>query len=95
MMVSMRQTVRVSLPVSPEAASVLNDEDRLREIGRLVSVLVIREKFDEEELLPGDFAHVLAQTRADAAESGLTDAEVDAEIAKWKHQRPGPESCRR
>ena len=39
---AMNETVRISVPVSPEAAVALADEDSLREVGQLVSALVLR-----------------------------------------------------
>jgi hypothetical protein len=85
----MRETVRISAPVSFEAAAALGDEDRLRGVGQLVSALVLRASATSEGLPPGDrsFMEILLQTRADAAASDLTDAEVDAEIADWKRER--------
>jgi hypothetical protein len=84
----MNETVRISVPVSPEAAAVLNDEDRLRAVGKLVSALVLRTPVAGREPPTSDgFMDVLLQTRADAAASGLTDAEVDAELAEWKRER--------
>ncbi len=87
-MTSIRETVRISVPVSPEAAAALGDEDRLREVGQLVSALVLRAPVSERELPVGSsFMDVLMQIRADAAASGLTDPEVDAELAEWKRER--------
>jgi len=84
----MRETVRISVPVSPEAAAVLGDEDKLREVGQLVSALVLRALAAGKEPPTGSsFVEVLLQTRADAAASGLTDTEVDAEVGDWKRER--------
>ncbi len=84
----MDETVRISVPVSPEAAAALGDEDKLREIGRLVSALVLRAPVAGRELSADKgFVDVMLQTRADAAVSGLTDVEIDAELAEWKRER--------
>ena len=84
----MHETVLILMPVFPEAAVVLEDEDKLREIGQLVSALVLRTPIIGGGSLTGnDFADALLQVRADAAMSGLTDAEIDADLAEWKRER--------
>ena len=84
----MDESVRISVPVSPEAAAALGDEDKLREVGRLVSALVLRAPVAGRDMPTGKgFIDILLQTRADAAVSDLTDAEIDAELAEWKRER--------
>ncbi len=84
----MNESVRISVPVSPEAATFLDDEEKLREIGQLVSALVLRAPVvGREQPISSGFVDALLQTRADAAKSSLTDAEIDAELAAWKRER--------
>ena len=88
MLKPIRATVRISVPVSPEAAAALCDEDSLREVGQLVSALVPRAPVvASDPLAASGFAEILLQARAGAAASGLTDAEVDADLTEWKRER--------
>lgn len=80
----MASTVSVSLPVSPEVAVLLRDKDRARRAGKLISDL----------LRPGTpasdpLAALIAEVKADARAGGLTDEEIDAELAAYnaEHRR--------
>jgi hypothetical protein len=46
----MDDSVRIEIEVTPEAASLLQDESRRRSIGRMVSELVGRKQLDEHPL---------------------------------------------
>lgn len=80
----MGTVVDVTIPVEPEAAAALVDA-RIREvIGRLVSRV----------LNPRPGAHPLAlaiaAARADARAVGLTDEEIEAELAAYNAERRDP-----
>jgi hypothetical protein len=71
-----------TIPVSPEAAQMLQDAERARRIGQLVSDI----------LRPGDaaadpLAALIAETKAEFRASGLTDADIDAELDAWNAER--------
>jgi hypothetical protein len=78
----MDETVDVSIPVDLEAAKALADPARRRAAGRYLS-----------GLLKGEDIHdVLTQAIADAKQearvNGLTDDDVEAELAAWRAGRP-------
>jgi hypothetical protein len=80
----MEKTVEVVIPVAPETARFLDDPARRQALGRYLS-----------ELLRGGRLHdVLAEAIADlkreARASGLTDDEIDAELATWRTERNSP-----
>lgn len=74
--------VVVGVPVSPEAADMLNDEGRTKAVGRLMSDL-LRPSNPDADPLPAMIAQLKAEVRAD----GLTDADVDAELAAYNAER--------
>ena len=74
--------VVVGIPVSPEAADMLKDEDRIKAVGRLVSDL-LRPSSPEADPLAATIAEIKAEARAD----GLTDADIDAELAAYNAGR--------
>ena len=74
----MNKIVMVSIPVSPEAAEALGDEAQRQRIGKLVSALVNPGQADHDPL-----ADVIAGIKDNAARDGLTDAEVEAELAAY------------
>ena len=83
----MNEVVRISLPVSPEAAATLASEAQLQEFGQFVSALVLRTPLLDHVPSRDGFTRVLLDTRARAADSGLADDDVDAELAAWKQER--------
>ncbi len=74
----MNKIVTVSIPVSPEAAEALADDARRQRIGKLVSELVRPGQAGHDPL-----ADVIAGIKDSAARDGLTDAEVEAELAAY------------
>ena len=68
----------VEIPVSKEAASILDDERRRAAVGRLVSNL-LRPSASKDDPLRQLIAEIKNEARAD----GLTDAEIDAELAAY------------
>ncbi len=74
--------VLVTLPVTPEAAELLQDTERARRMGRLVSDM-LRPSNPETDPL----AALIAVVKADARASGLTDEDIDAELAAYNAER--------
>ncbi len=74
--------VVVGIPVSPEAADMLRNQDRVKAVGRLVSSL-LRPSSPEADPLAAMIADIKAEARAD----GLTDADIDAELAAYNAER--------
>lgn len=70
-------TVDVTIPVEPEAAAALADARNREAIGRLVS-RVLRPRAG-----PSALAQAIADLKADARKAGLTDADIDAELAAY------------
>ena len=78
----MDDVVMVPIPVSPEAAEALADDDRRARVGKLVSDL-LRPSSAEDNPLSLLVAEIKANVRAD----GLTDAAIDAELAAYNAER--------
>ena len=74
----MSKTVMVPIPVSPEAAEALGDEARRERVGKLVSALLRPGQAEHDKL-----ADVIAGIKESTARDGLTDAEVEAELAVY------------
>jgi hypothetical protein len=77
----MDRTVDVTIPVEPEAAATLADARNREAVGRLVS-RVLRSHSG-----PSPLAQAIAEMKADARAAGLTDAEIDAELAAYNRER--------
>lgn len=78
----MADTLLVPLLASREAARLLEDADRCLKIGQVVSD-VLRPRRPEDDPL----AASIAKVKADARAGGLTDAEIDAELAASNAER--------
>ena len=78
----MNQVVRVEIEVDPATAAALVDDRRRKAVGRLIERMVRPAGGDP-------LARVLEATRAAAREGGLTDAEIDAELAAYNSERRG------
>jgi hypothetical protein len=74
--------VVIGIPVTPEAAAMLRDPDRAKAVGRLVSDMV-RPSSPEADPLAALIADIKAEARAD----GLTDEDIDAELAAYNAER--------
>jgi len=73
----MDNTVNVTIPIEPEAAAALADARNREAVGRLISrVLCPRSG-------PSPLAQAIAEIKADARAAGLTDADVDGELAAY------------
>jgi hypothetical protein len=78
----MAGSVLVQIPVSPEAAAALKDDARREKMGKLVSDL-LRPASPADDPLAG----LIARIKADARRDGLTDQEIDAELAAYNAER--------
>ena len=76
--------VIVEIPVSREAAAALVDADKRRRVGKIVSDMV-RPRSPDDDLL----AAVFAETKRAARAAGLTDEDIDAELAVYNAERRG------
>jgi hypothetical protein len=77
----MDNTVDVTIPVDAEAASALADARNREAVGRLVS-RVLRPRSG-----PTPLAQAIAELKAAARTAGLTDADIDAELAAYNAER--------
>ena len=77
----MGNTVDVTIPVDPAAAAALTDARNREAVGRLVS-RVLRPRSG-----PSPLAKAIAELKADARAAGLTDADIDAELAAYNAER--------
>ena len=78
----MVDTVMVEIPVAPEAAEALGDAARRERIGKQVSSL-LHPRSPGDDPLAAVFASIKSTARAD----GLTDEEIDAELAAYNAER--------
>jgi hypothetical protein len=74
-------TVTVQLQLDAETAARLTDPRQLAAVTELVKHAV-RPTTEHDPL-----ALLLLQTRRDATAAGLTDEDIDAELAAWKAER--------
>lgn len=77
----MDATVDVTIPVEAEAAAALVDARNRAAIGRLVS-RVLRPHSG-----PSALAQAIAELKAEARAAGLSDADIDAELAAYNAER--------
>jgi hypothetical protein len=77
----MDSTIDVTIPVEPEAAAALADARNRAAVGRLVS-RVLRPRAG-----PSALAQAIAELKAEARKAGLTDVDVDAELAAYNAER--------
>jgi hypothetical protein len=80
----MENTVDVTIPVEPEVAAALADARNREAVGRLVS-RVLRPRSG-----PSPLAQAVAEMKAAARTAGLSDADIDAELAAYKAERRDP-----
>ena len=78
----MAKATLVEIPVTPEAAQALSDPERRRRIGAFVSRLVSPASPEDNPL-----AAIFAEIKAAARAGGLTDEEIDAELAGYNAER--------
>jgi hypothetical protein len=80
----MNDTVDVTIPVEPEAAAALADARNREAVGRLVS-RVLRPRSG-----PNPLAEAIAEMKADVRAAGLSDADIDEELAAYNAERRKP-----
>ncbi|WP_162914558.1 hypothetical protein [Desertibaculum subflavum] len=78
----MNDTVMVQIPVSREAAAALQEQARREKVGKLVSNLLRPEAPVSDPL-----AALIAEIKAAARAEGLSDKEIDAELAAYNADR--------
>ncbi len=83
----MDSTVDVTIPVEPEAAAALADARNREVMGRLVS-RVLRPRSG-----PSPLAQAITEMKADARAAGLTDADIDGELAAYNAERRDPSAA--
>jgi len=77
----MDNTVDITIPVDAEAAAALVDERNRQMIGRLVS-RVLRPASG-----PTPLARAIADMKKEPRAAGLSDADIDAELAAYNAER--------
>lgn len=77
----MDDMVTIEIQVSSEAAAALADAERRAALGRYVSRMLHGAK--ARDLL----AEAIADAKAEARAAGLTDADIDAELAAYNAER--------
>jgi hypothetical protein len=77
----MSDTVDIVIPVDAETAQALKSPSRRAAAGRYISGLLKGGR--ARDLL----AEVFAEAQSEARANGLTDADIDAELAAWRAER--------
>ena len=75
-------TVLVEIPVSAESAQILEDATERVRAGRLLDDVLKAERFKDDPLF-----HAIRQVKAEARAAGLTDEDIDAELAAYNAER--------
>ena len=78
----MSDIVLVPIPVTPSAARVLRGEENRERIGKLLSEMLRPSSSKDDPLLP-----LIAELKAEVRAAGLTDEEIDAELAAYNAER--------
>ena len=78
----MSQASKIEIPVEAATAAALSDGRRLEAVGRLVDRLV-RPGADDP------LVALFERTAAEAREAGMTEAEIEAELAAYNAERRG------
>ena len=77
----MNQVTTIQIPVEPETAQALTDARRRVAVGRLIDRIVRPTRGDDP------LAAILEATARAAHQAGLTDEDVDAELAAYNAER--------
>jgi hypothetical protein len=77
----MDNAVDVTIPVEPEAAAALADTRNRQAVGRLISRIL------NPRSGPSPLARAITELKAEVKAAGLTDAEIDAELAAYNAER--------
>lgn len=83
----MDDLVDITISIDAEAAKALSDPRNREAVGRLVSRAL------RPHGGPSPLAQAIADMKADARAAGLTDAEIDAELAAYNAERSGPDAA--
>jgi len=78
----MADTVMIEIPVTPEAAEALGDPERRQRVGKLVSSILRPQSQGDDPL-----AAIFATIKSAARDDGLTDEEIEAELAAYNAER--------
>jgi hypothetical protein len=78
----MGEYVKIELEVTKEAAAALADKDRRRRAGELLSRLLRPRSPSEDPLIA-----LFDEIQGAAAKKGLSEAEIDAELAAYNAER--------
>ena len=78
----MDERVRVEIEVSPEAAELLRDDARRRAFGELISRALVPHQ-DQIDAM----RRLIREMKADVRAAGITDEEIDAELAAYNAER--------
>jgi len=76
----MSEVSKIEIPVEPATAAALSDARRREAVGRLVDRLV-RPGADDPLIA------LFERTAAEARQAGLTEAEIEAELAAYNAER--------
>jgi hypothetical protein len=76
----MNEVTKIEIPVAEATAAALSDARRREAVGRLVDRLV-RPGADDQLI------ELFERTAAEAREAGLTEAEIEAELAAYNAER--------
>jgi hypothetical protein len=77
----MANTINVLIPIDAEVAGALDNPARREAAGRYLSGLL------KEGGIRIPLAQAIAELKQEAHANGLTDEDVDAEIAAWRAER--------
>lgn len=77
-------TVLVEIPVSAESAQILEDAAERARAGRLLDDVLKARRLTDDPLI-----HAIREVKAIVQASGLTDEDIDAELAAHKAERRG------
>lgn len=80
----MADTIDVTIPVAPEAAAALADPRNREAVGRLISSVL------RPHAGPSPLAQAVAELKSAARAAGLTDTDIDAELAAYNAERRDP-----
>ena len=78
----MGKLVKVEIPLTEEAAATLSDPVRIEDAGRLLSSMLAPKRPDIEGL-----RSLITEIKSDARAGGLTDQDIDDELAAYKAER--------
>jgi hypothetical protein len=77
----MGNTIDVIIPVEPEAATALANTRNREAVGRLIS------RVFNPRPGPSSLALAIAELKQEVRQAGLTDADIDAELAAYNAER--------